>query len=100
MTHGVHVAEAAMGAVAEAVKQSGGNLHYHAHGAGQIGQYAVQGIVAAAPVVAAKFGVVAAAAHVGAVAAVAAAGPVVLVSAGAAAVGYGVYRVWKLVRGA
>lgn len=99
MTHGVHVAEAVVGAAAELVKRGGGNTQYHAHGAAQLGQWAVQGLATVAPVAVAKVGAVAAAAQVGAVAAAAAAGPVLLVGAGAAAVGYGVYKAWKLVRG-
>lgn len=90
---GAAAVEAAVGAAAELVKQGGGNLHYHAHGAGQLGQLAVQGLAAVAPVAVAKAGAVAA---VGAAGAVAAA-PVVSVAAGVAAVGYGAYKLWSWV---
>jgi hypothetical protein len=90
---GEAVAEAAVGAVAELVKQGGGNLHYHAHGVGQLGQLAVQGLATVAPVAVAKAGAVAAAGAAGAVVAA----PVVAVAAGVAAVGYGTYKLWRWV---
>jgi len=85
MTHNAAeiAVEAAVGAVVELAKQGGSSLPYHAHGAGQLGQWAVQGATVVAPALVAKGAAVAAAVT---------AGPVLLIAAGVGVAGFAVYK--------
>lgn len=90
--HAHHIAETAVGAVAELAKRGGVNMGgYHAHGIQRAGELAVRGAAAVAP------GAVAVAAHgtaavvAGTAAVATAAAPFVVV----AAAGFAVYKLAK-----
>lgn len=103
--HSQHYVEAALGAVGEMIRRSGHKCP-HQHGAGKLGEWAVQGIAKIAPGLVATgaaatgtalttTGTAITAAATTAGAAALAAAPFVAAAAATAAAGYGIYRFAK-----